>query len=272
MQKIKATLGSLISLFATLMLSGCSNQKIVMTDNISPEKPLENQLADNSRLSNAFEIKGQVQQNIQQSQDQENQHLAQQMDGQSENNAEENSENLAEKSSTQAIQADQSLLEKYKRAILITNMGEIEVELFTQESPKTASNFFKLAEEGFYDGTKFHRVIKDFMIQGGDPNSKDDDWSDDGQGGPGYKFEDEINDKKLVRGSLAMANSGPDTNGSQFFIVTAKETPHLDGKHTNFGRVVAGMDVVNKIEDIKTNENDHPTEDVVIEKIELVER
>ena len=108
------------------------------------------------------------------------------------------------------------------------------------------------------------------MIQGGDPNSKDDDWSNDGIGGPGYKFEDEFNNHKLVAGSLAMANAGPNTNGSQFFIVTAKETPWLDGKHTNFGYVVDGMDVVKKIEALPTNQNDHPTTDATIESIELV--
>ena len=123
---------------------------------------------------------------------------------------------------------------------------------------------------GFYNETKFHRVIKDFMIQGGDPLSRDDDWSDDGTGGPGYKFPDEINSFKLVKGCLAMANSGPDTNGSQFFIVTASSTPWLDGKHTNFGYVAEGMEVVDKIEAVETNENAHPVEDVIVESIELI--
>src|SRR3989338_3931145 len=127
-----------------------------------------------------------------------------------------------------------------------------------------------LAQAGFYDGTKFHRVIKDFMIQGGDPLSKDDDPSNDGQGGPGYKFQDEINRHKLVKGSLAMANSGPNTNGSQFFIVTKDSTPWLDGKHTNFGYVTAGLDIVEKVEKVEVSENDRPIEDVVINGIELV--
>ncbi len=162
--------------------------------------------------------------------------------------------------------------EKYKAAVMETNMGDIKLEFFNEDSPKTVNNFLKLASEGFYDGTKFHRVIKDFMIQGGDPNSKDDDWSDDGQGGPGYEFKDEINSYKLVRGSLAMANSGPDTNGSQFFIITADSTPHLDGKHTNFGKVTDGMDVVEEIEEVDTNNKDHPEEDMVIESIELIEQ
>jgi len=148
-----------------------------------------------------------------------------------------------------------------------TNFGDITIGLFDADAPETVKNFVKLANEGFYDGTKFHRVIKDFMIQGGDPNSKDSDWSNDGTGGPGYSFKDEINSHKLVCGTLAMANSGPNTNGSQFFIVTAKETPWLDGKHTVFGKVLEGMDVVKKIEAVKTNSNDHPTEDVVVQKI-----
>ncbi|MCU0680356.1 MAG: peptidylprolyl isomerase [Planctomycetes bacterium] len=134
----------------------------------------------------------------------------------------------------------------------------------------TVNNFFNLAQEGFYNGTKFHRVIKDFMIQGGDPNSKDDDWSNDGMGGPGYKFGDEFNKHTLVRGSLAMANSGPNTNGSQFFIVTAESTPWLDGKHVNLGEVIEGMDVVDKIENMDTNENDHPLKDATINSIELI--
>ncbi len=164
------------------------------------------------------------------------------------------------------------LSEAYKGAILKTNLGDITVEFYGTDSPNTVDNFLKLAQDGFYDGTKFHRVIKDFMIQGGDPNSKDDDWSNDGMGGPGYKFADEFNSHKLVRGSLAMANSGADTNGSQFFIVTAAATPWLDGKHTNFGQVVKGMEVVDKIGNLPKNENNHPTEDATIDSIELVKK
>jgi len=162
--------------------------------------------------------------------------------------------------------------DKYAAALIKTNLGDIKVAFFNSDAPITVDNFLKLANQGFYNGTKFHRVIRDFMIQGGDPNSKDDDWSNDGIGGPGYKFKDEINNIKLVRGSLAMANSGPDTNGSQFFIVTAEATPWLDGKHTNFGQVVEGMEIIDKIENTKTNENDHPTSDIEIEKIELIEK
>ncbi|OGY62206.1 MAG: peptidylprolyl isomerase [Candidatus Harrisonbacteria bacterium RIFCSPHIGHO2_01_FULL_44_13] len=150
------------------------------------------------------------------------------------------------------------------RATLKTNFGDIKLEFFNADAPKTVENFIKLAQSGFYSGTKFHRVMKDFMIQGGDPNSKDDDWSDDGRGGPGYAFEDEINQHQLVKGVLAMANAGPNTNGSQFFIVTAEATPWLDGKHTVFGKVIEGMDVVSKIENVAVNENNHPTEEVVV--------
>lgn len=151
-----------------------------------------------------------------------------------------------------------------KIAVLQTNLGTIEFKLFSEAAPRTVSNFEKLAGEGLYNGVKFHRVIKDFMIQTGDPNSKDDDLSNDGTGGPGYSFEDEINDYKLIRGRVAMANSGPNTNGSQFFIVTKESTPWLDGKHTVFGEVVKGMDVVDKIEAAAANENNHPLTDIII--------
>ncbi|MCI0566376.1 peptidylprolyl isomerase [bacterium] len=149
-----------------------------------------------------------------------------------------------------------------------TNHGTIVVEFFAGKAPKTVANFTKLAGKGFYDGTKFHRVIKDFMIQGGDPLTKDDSktalW---GTGGPGYQFNDEINDVKLVRGIFAMANAGPNTNGSQFFIVTADATPWLDGKHTAFGRVVSGMDVVDAIEAVETGEADRPVEPIILQKV-----
>ncbi|MFC1700534.1 peptidylprolyl isomerase [Patescibacteria group bacterium] len=156
-------------------------------------------------------------------------------------------------------------------AIIKTNFGDIKLKLFQDDAPKTVDNFVKLSSQGFYDGIKFHRVIKDFMIQTGDPNSKDDNWADDGTGGPGYSFEDEINQHKLVKGSLAMANSGPDTNGSQFFIVTASETPWLDGKHTVFGKVIMGMEVVSEIENTEVDKSrgDHPINNIIIENIEI---
>ena len=147
-------------------------------------------------------------------------------------------------------------------ATLHTNHGPIEIELFDDDAPKTVDNFVKLARDGFYDGVVFHRVIPDFMIQGGDPTGS-------GMGGPGYTFEDEFNDHKVVRGALAMANAGPNTNGSQFFVVTAEATPWLDGKHTVFGQVTQGMDVVDKIASVDTDGNDKPREPVVIERVEL---
>jgi peptidyl-prolyl cis-trans isomerase B (cyclophilin B) len=149
-------------------------------------------------------------------------------------------------------------------ATLHTNAGPVTVELFDDDAPKTVENFRKLAADGFYDGLIFHRVIPDFMIQGGCPEGT-------GTGGPGYTFEDEINDHKVVRGAFAMANAGPNTNGSQFFIVTAEEAPWLDGKHTVFGRVSDGMDSVTAIESTPTDAGDRPAEDQVIERIELSE-
>lgn len=164
-----------------------------------------------------------------------------------------------------------NLAELVDGAIIKTNFGDITVKFYAAESPITVNNFLNLAQAGFYNGTKFHRVIKDFMIQGGDPNTKNDDWPTHGQGGPGYQFQDEFNRHELVKGSLAMANSGPNTNGSQFFIVTAENTPWLNGKHTNFGYVASGLEAAEKIEKVKVNENYHPTEEVIINKIELIQ-
>jgi len=164
----------------------------------------------------------------------------------------------------------QDLVSQYDQAVIKTNLGDITVKFYNDDSPLTVNNFLNLAQSGFYEGVKFHRVIKDFMIQGGDPNSKDDDRSNDGIGGPGYKFMDEINDHKIIRGSLAMANSGKNTNGSQFFIVTAPATDWLDGIHTNFGEVTQGINVVNKIEKVKVDSKSNPIDPVIIESIELI--
>jgi len=147
-------------------------------------------------------------------------------------------------------------------ATIHTNHGAIEVELFDDDAPTTVENFRKLAADGFYDGVVFHRVIPDFMIQGGDPTGT-------GSGGPGYQFDDEANEHRVVRGALAMANAGPNTNGSQFFIVTTEAAPWLDGKHTVFGRVTSGMDVVDAISDVGTGPGDRPRDDVVMERVEL---
>jgi peptidyl-prolyl cis-trans isomerase B (cyclophilin B) len=149
-------------------------------------------------------------------------------------------------------------------ATLHTNHGPIGIELFPEEAPKTVANFTKLAGEGFYDGLTFHRVIPDFMIQGGCPRG-------DGTGGPGYQFEDEFNEHRVVRGALAMANAGPNTNGSQFFIVTADDCSWLDGKHTVFGQVVSGQGVVDDISGVERDARDRPRDPVTIERVELSE-
>ena len=161
------------------------------------------------------------------------------------------------------------MIENKKMVTIETNLGNIEIELYSDQVPKTVENFINLAKNGFYNGTKFHRVIKGFMVQGGDPYTKGEDTSVYGTGGPGYKFNDEPNDLPMTRGMLAMANSGPDTNGSQFFIITAPETPWLVGKHTVFGKVVSGMDTVDKIENSKVNESDLPISPVIVNKIIL---
>jgi peptidyl-prolyl cis-trans isomerase B (cyclophilin B) len=150
------------------------------------------------------------------------------------------------------------------QATMHTNHGAIELELFDDDAPKTVDNFVKLSKDGYYDGLIFHRVIRDFMIQGGCPQGT-------GTGGPGYEFEDEINDNKIVRGALAMANAGPNTNGSQFFIVTTEAAPWLDGKHTVFGRVTSGMEAVDSIEGTETGAQDRPVKDAVIERVEVHE-
>jgi cyclophilin family peptidyl-prolyl cis-trans isomerase len=149
-------------------------------------------------------------------------------------------------------------------ATLHTNHGAIQLELYPDEAPKTVGNFAKLARDGFYDGLIFHRVIPDFMIQGGDPTGT-------GRGGPGYQFEDEFNQHKVDRGALAMANAGPNTNGSQFFIVTADACPWLDGKHTVFGRVTSGMEIADTISRLPSDSNDKPRDDAVIERVEISE-
>jgi peptidyl-prolyl cis-trans isomerase B (cyclophilin B) len=151
------------------------------------------------------------------------------------------------------------------RATLHTTEGPIVLELFDEDAPETVENFLRLSGEGFYDGLTFHRAIRGFMIQGGCPLGT-------GTGGPGYTFDDEINRHRIVRGALAMANAGPNTNGSQFFILTADEAPWLDGKHTVFGRVESGMEAVDAIEALPTGERDRPLEPPVIERVEVEER
>ena len=145
---------------------------------------------------------------------------------------------------------------------MTTNHGDIVFEMFDEDSPKTVDNFRTLSEKGYYDGLTFHRIIRDFMIQGGCPDGN-------GTGGPGYEFEDEFNQHKVIRGALAMANAGPNTNGSQFFIVTTEAAPWLDGKHTVFGRVTSGMEVVDALEGLPTDGRDRPTEPAMIETVEF---
>ena len=147
-------------------------------------------------------------------------------------------------------------------ATMQTTAGAIEFTLFDEDAPSTVENFRKLASDGYYDGLTFHRVIKGFMIQGGCPLGT-------GTGGPGYTFEDEINGHKVLRGALAMANAGPDTNGSQFFIVTAEACPWLDGKHTVFGQVSSGLDVVDELDGVQTDDRDRPVEPIGIAKLEV---
>ena len=145
---------------------------------------------------------------------------------------------------------------------MTTSEGTIELDLFDEDAPTTVGNFRKLAEDGYYDGLTFHRVIPDFMVQGGCPRG-------DGTGGPGYSFEDEFNEHPVARGYLAMANAGPNTNGSQFFIVTADACPWLDGKHTVFGKVTSGMDVVDAISNVERDSRDRPLEPVLLETLRI---
>ena len=147
-------------------------------------------------------------------------------------------------------------------ATLHTSEGAIGIELYPNEAPKTVENFIKLAGDGFYDGLIFHRVIPDFMIQGGCPEGT-------GTGGPGYQFEDEFNEHKVERGALAMANAGPNTNGSQFFIVTTESAPWLDGKHTVFGKVTSGQDVADRISMVDSDDRDKPLTPVTIDRVEF---
>ena len=244
----KITLFSL-AILALLFFAGCGQTNSQTQKQTKEESPAEN----NSKLAKELE-----------------------------NNSSETSQ-TQNNSKQKTMQQEQNItsvetpfLEKYQGAILKTNLGDIELELFPEQAPLTVNNFYKLSEEKFYDKTKFHRVIKNFMIQGGDPNSKDDDWSDDGIGGPGYTIPAEIN-LKNKKGTIATARQGdnvnPDKNssGSQFYINTVDNTS-LDEEYTVFGQVKSGMDTVTKIENVQINASDHPTQDVIIETVELIEK
>jgi cyclophilin family peptidyl-prolyl cis-trans isomerase len=171
------------------------------------------------------------------------------------------------------LNEDNNLSKKYMEAVIKTSLGDIKVKFDPANAPNAVNNFLKLANEKFYNGTKFHRVIKGFMVQGGDPLSKNSDTSRWGTGGPGYKFADELKGtEKYPQGTLAMANSGPNTNGSQFFIVTTSPGYPLPPSYTVFGQVASGMDVALKIENVQTGVNDRPVEDVVLRSVELLEK
>jgi len=196
----------------------------------------------------------------------------------SEKSNEKSNNSLNEKNmnSNQRVLGDNTeLVKKYTAATIKTNYGDIKVKFSSTDAPITVGNFLSLAKDGFYDGTKFHRVIKGFMIQGGDPNSKTTNTSTWGTGGPGYKFKDELTGKeKYPQGTLAMANSGPNTNGSQFFIVTASPEAPLPPSYTVFGKVISGLDAALKIENVKTTgaPYDRPLEDVIIQSVEALEK
>lgn len=175
---------------------------------------------------------------------------------------------------TRVIPGQKDLFKDYSGAIIKTSEGDIKIKFYA-EAPITSNNFMNLAQKGFYNGTKFHRVMKDFMIQGGDPLTKENDASAYGMGGPGYKFNNEDSNHKLIAGNIAMANSGLNTNGSQFFIVTAESTPFLDGGYTNFGEVVSGMAAVRKIENSEVvassrGELSVPVDYITVKSVELI--
>jgi len=235
-------------IFSTVLLAGCGGIGEVKK---TVERPVEDA---SSYVSKMIDINQKAQQDINNSVDKENQNL---------NNA-----------LNESGMENNDLSKKYTVAVIKTSMGNIKVKFDAVNAPNTVNNFLKLANEKFYDGTKFHRVIKNFMIQGGDPLSKDESKKDYwGTGGTGYRFADELKGtEKYTQGTLAMANSGPNTNGSQFFIVTADPSYPLPPSYTVFGSVVSGMDTALKIENVKTEQSDRPVENVMINSVELLEK
>lgn len=252
MKNTKIKIGVIV--LSILFLSGCTSSQEV----------------ESGYLTQMAEINQQAKQNIQKAADKENARMSKALkEIQEEDNQLNNSQN------NQMNNAE--LTKKYNTAIIKTNFGNIKVKFYNADSPITVGNFLKLSQDKFYDGTRFHRVIKDFMIQGGDPLSKDEKMKDRwGTGGPGYKFNDELKGtEKYPQGTLAMANSGPNTNGSQFFIVTASPEAPLPANYTVFGQVISGMDVALKIENVQNvspGRVDRPVEDVIIQSIELLEK
>lgn len=197
----------------------------------------------------------------------------QQTQTQQQNTQTQNTQKKTDSMTTKTDSTDSKSTDESNIVVLKTSMGDIEIELFEKEAPKHVANFKKLVNSGFYEGTTFHRVIPGFMIQGGDPNSKDNDRSNDGQGGPGYTVPAEIN-AKHVKGSLAGARMGDQVNpkressGSQFYIVTG-EASHLDGQYTVYGKVIKGLDIALKIENVKRDAMDNPIDKVTIKKVEF---
>ena len=243
----------LLPLLAMLVLSGCSNKKDEIANPILD--PVGN-------AADMIDLKNQMQQNIQNSTEKENERL---------NNTLNENKSMGDVAKT--LGDNSALVKKYTGAVLKTSLGDITFQFNNAATPITVGNFLKLASAGFYDNLKFHRVIKGFMIQGGDPNSRGTNVSNWGMGGPDYRFNDELKGtEKYPQGTLAMANAGPNTNGSQFFIVTASPEAPLPASYTVFGSVVSGMDVALKIENVKTTTNDRPVEDVVITGIELLDK
>ena len=251
MQKMK--IGVLF--LAILVLAGCSQTDIVKN---TVDNPVLNPAADAQQM---LDIKNKAQQDIQNATGEENERL----------NNTLNDNNMSDVAKT--LGDNSALVKKYTGAVLKTSLGDMQFKFNNAATPVTVGNFLKLASAGFYDGLKFHRVIKGFMIQGGDPNSKGANVSNWGMGGPEYRFKDELTGKETYpQGTLAMANAGLDTNGSQFFIVTASPAAQLPPSYTVFGSVISGIDVALKIENVKTTTNDRPVEDVVIQGVELLEK
>lgn len=238
---------SLIAVMAIVFFSGCGSGK---NDTANQDQKVVNQNEQQSTgyIDSMVKVKDQAQKNVENARQSENNKINESM----------NEENI-------------DYTKKYNVAEIETNLGKIKVKFYNTDAPITVNNFMKLADKKFYEGTKFHRVIKGFMIQGGDPNSKSGNSSTWGTGGPGYKFNDELKGtEKYPQGTLAMANSGPNTNGSQFFIVTASPEAPLPPSYTVFGTVLSGMDVALKIENVKTTVNDRPVEDVIIKSVTLL--
>lgn len=252
MRKTKITL----LLLMIFILAGCAGQDAGKKETIA--NPILDPVGNTQDM---LDLKSQAEKNIQDATSKENERLN--------NSLNENHMNDA----ANALGDNSALVKKYAQAVIKTNLGDITVRLDGDKTPVTVGNFLKLAKAGFYDDTKFHRVIKGFMIQGGDPNSKGTNTSSWGTGGPNYRFDDELTgQEKYLQGTLAMANAGPNTNGSQFFIVTATPGAPLPPSYTVFGSVITGLDVALKIENVKTGANDRPIENVVIKNIEPLEK